>query len=231
MPFPEVTGATNSWTSRILLYQSDGYPWTGLRRFFFLSLFLFLFTFHLPKCGCFCLLSCSPHPCRFIPFKKVPLGGSKSRCMCSFWHQNEIQMLLHHFTDEEVAARRGGETCLRTQLVGDRVGAGIKSVLLEMDKNRDQRSGHRCPRATICWCWQGLFENSRSNPLILWVRKRRPRMEKGCSESCIKFMPNRDEKHPLPYHPFLWHPSFSHWLSEHLLGTTCLPGPMLILGL
>lgn len=69
------------------------------------------------------------------------MGGSESKCLCSFWHQNEIQMLLHHFTDEEVATHRGGVTCLRTYLVGDRAGAGVKTVLLETeDKNRDQRS-------------------------------------------------------------------------------------------
>lgn len=65
-------------------------------------------------------------------------------------------MLLHHFTDEEIAAHRGGVTCLKTQLIGDRAGRSIKTVLLEKeDKNRDKRTGHRCPRATIRWCWQG----------------------------------------------------------------------------
>lgn len=47
-------------------------------------------------------------------------------------------MLLPHFTDKEIEAHRGGVTCLRTQLVGDRTGFGPKTVLLGMkDKGPD----------------------------------------------------------------------------------------------
>lgn len=49
-----------------------GYPWAGLRRFFYpaKSFPICSFAFQLPKCGCLCLLSCSPHPCRFVSLKK-----------------------------------------------------------------------------------------------------------------------------------------------------------------
>lgn len=47
-------------------------------------------------------------------------------------------MLLPHFSDEEIEAHRDGVTCLRTQLVGDRVGTGPKTVFLAVeDKDPD----------------------------------------------------------------------------------------------
>lgn len=45
-------------------------------------------------------------------------------------------MLLPHFTGEEIEAHRGGVTCMRTQLVGDSVGAGPQTVLLGL-KGKD----------------------------------------------------------------------------------------------
>lgn len=76
----------------------------------------------------------------------------------------------------------------------------------------------------------GPFENSWSNPLILWVRKRRPRMEKGFSQShasnsCHTMMRNTPCSPPLSVTSFIQLLTQRTFFGHQLCARSCVkPG-------